>query len=319
MATSPLSRITLSRKLKLNQLMVFERVLELGSFVRAANEMGLTQPAVSKAIYELECFFDEPLFSRSNRGVVPTDFGTMLGRRAKSLIAELRYMAEEVNTFRTGEVGHVIVGTLISAAAELLPRTITKLKQTTSGILVTVREGTPPHLFPSLATGDLDIVVGRLPEKSFQIYNDFPLKHEVLYKETFCVVVGRAHPMAKRRNLKTADLLLAEWILPLPESPSRYAAERLFHSEGLSLPTHQVESLSLLANLGLLIQTETIAFMPRTVAMQFVKLGLISILDLSTVSDFGEVGFSIRADKESTPSCQKFIRCLREVAATANR
>ncbi|MHC8381879.1 LysR family transcriptional regulator [Pseudomonas sp. LB3P14] len=314
METSPISTITLSRKLKFNQLMIFELVLESGSFVRAANSMGLTQPAITKAIYDLESFFGASLFERSNRGVTPTEFGVMLGRRVKSLIAETRYMTEEVNAFRTGEAGHVIVGTLISASAKLLPRTIVKLRKATPGVLITVREGTTAQMFPSLATGDLDIVVGRLPEQELPLTHAFPLKHEVLFDESFCAVVGKGHVLAERKALSIGELMGEEWIFPLQESPSYNAVEKFFRDTGLGLPPHHINSLSLLTNIGLLLETDMIALMPRAAALQFVKAGLLVILDMTTTANFGEVGFSIRADKDVNPACKNFIKCLREAA-----
>lgn len=314
MDTLPLSEITLSRKLKFNQLMIFELVLESGSFVRAANTMGLTQPAITKAIYDLESFFGGPLFERSNRGVTPTEFGVMLGRRVKSLIAEARYMTEEVNAFRTGEAGHVIVGTLISASAKLLPRTIVNLRKATPGVLITVREGTTAQMFPALATGDLDIVVGRLPEQELPLAHAFPLKHEVLFDESFCAVVGKGNALADRKGLNIEELIGEEWIFPLQESPSYNAVEKFFRDAGLGLPPHHVNSLSTLTNIGLLLETEMIALMPRAAALQFVKAGLLNILEMTTTANFGQIGFSIRADKDVNPACKNFIKCLREAA-----
>lgn len=312
MAVMPISNVTLSRKLKFNQLMIFELVLESGSFVRAANTMGLTQPAITKAIYDLESFFGAPLFDRSNRGVTPTEFGVMLGRRVKSLIAETRYMTEEVNAYRSGAAGHVIVGTLISAAAKLLPRALVKLRQATPGVQITVREGTTAHLFPALATGDLDIVVGRLPEQELPLAHAFPLVHEVLFDESFCAVVGTGNPLVARSGLQLAELMQCDWIFPLQESPSYNAVEKLFRGAGLGLPVGHVKSLSMLTNIGMLIETNMIALMPRAAAIQFVDSGLLQILDLPDSAIFGDVGFSIRADKEVNPACKNFIRCLRE-------
>jgi DNA-binding transcriptional LysR family regulator len=310
----PISTVTLSRKLKFNQLMIFELVLESGSFVRAANAMGLTQPAVTKAIYDLELFFGAPLFERSNRGVTPTEFGVMLGRRVKSLIAETRYMTEEVNAFRTGAAGHVIVGTLISASVKLLPRAIVKLRKATPGVQVTVREGTPGLMFPALATGDLDIVVGRLPERDLPLAHAFPLSHEVLFSESFCVVAGGHHPLVEKRGLQLADLMDEDWIFPLQESPSYHAVEKLFDSAGLRMPANHVNSLSMLNNIGLLMETDMLALIPRAAAIQFAGAGLASILDLPSTGSFGDVGFSIRADKDVNPACKNFIKCLRQAA-----
>jgi DNA-binding transcriptional LysR family regulator len=292
--------------------MVFESVLESGSFVRAANSMSLTQPAVTKAIFDLESVLGAPLFERSNRGVTPTEFGVVVGRRVKSLISELRDMTEEVNTFRTGEAGHVIVGTLIAGAAKLLPRAIVRLREKAPSVFVTVREGTPGHLFPALATGDLDIVVGRIPEQELPLAHAFPLTHEALFSESFCAVVGHKNPLVQRDDIQLLDLMNAQWILPLPESPAHNAAQRLFRNAGLPVPAARTHSLSILTNIGILLETEMIALMPRAAALQFARPGLLAILNLPNLVSFGNVGFSIRADKEVNPACKNFIECLRE-------
>ena len=155
---NPISENSLIRRLKLNQLMIFERVLETRSVIRAANELNLTQPAVTRVIQELESYFDGPLFSRSNRGVMPTDLGVLLGRRVKSLMAEFRYMTDEVNDFRLGTSGHVIVGTLIAASARLLymSRTLNAKTALNDGHqLAAVDGGSSPTVFGLRGVEDL--------------------------------------------------------------------------------------------------------------------------------------------------------------------
>src|SRR5258707_12430694 len=102
----PLSRFGLSRNLKLSQLLIFDRVMETGSILHTANELGLSQPAVSKVIQELEQNFHGELFTRFNRGMIPSELGQVLSRRVKSLLAEFRHMTDEIDQFRFGAAGH---------------------------------------------------------------------------------------------------------------------------------------------------------------------------------------------------------------------
>ena len=310
----PLSQIGLSRNLKLSQLLIFDRVLETGSILRAANDLGLTQPAVTKVIQELESSLGGVLFERSNRGVFPTDLGRMVARRVKSLLAEFRHMTEELDHFRFGTAGHVIVGTLISASAHLLPMAITRLKARSPGVLVTVREGPTAQLFPALATGELDIVVGRLPEVELPIADAFPLTHHALFEDAMKIVVGRAHAFAHESIGSLGELANAPWILPTMESPLRLSVERMFREAGLALPADLVESLSVLTNLGLLIESPRVAVMPHVAAKQFERAGLLRILDIPETGSFGTVGYSVRSNKEMSPVCEAFVACLREVA-----
>lgn len=306
-----LSQIGFSRSLKLNQLLIFDRVMETRSILRAANDMRLTQPAVTKVIQELEVNFRGALFARSNRGVEPTELGHMVGRRVKSLLAEFRYLTEELDQFQLGEAGHIVVGTLISASADLLPLAITKLKTRAPQVLVTVREGPTAQLFPALATGELDLVVGRLPETDLPLSDAFPLTHQGLFDDSLALVVGSCHEIANMTGASLGDLSTLPWIFPTPESPLRQAVERMFRAAGLSLPKDLVESLSVLTNLGLLLDAPRIGVMPRVAAMQFVRSGLLTILDIEETCAFGTIGYSVRSGKVLTPACEVFIECLR--------
>src|SRR5690606_22999819 len=149
---------------------------------------------------------------------------------------------------RSGESGHVIVGTLISASAQLLPKAILKLKKQYPDVLVTVREGPNEQLFRDLANGELDIVVGRLPEDNLPLMRRFPFRHTVLYPDEICIVAGRRHPLAERKDLRLHDLLNFPWVLPLHESPARATIEKLLQACGLNMPRNITESLSLVTN-----------------------------------------------------------------------
>lgn len=314
MPIHPLTQIRLSRNLKLSQLLVFDRVIETGSILHAANDMGLTQPAVTKIIQELEACVDGALFARSNRGVVPTELGLVLARRVKSLLAEFRYMTEELDQFRFGTAGRVVVGTMIAASAHLLPSTIAQLKERAPNLIVTVREGPTAQLFPALATGEVDIVVGRLPERELPISEAFPLAHQALFEDRLEVVVGSSNTAVGQSVTSLHELDQHPWILPTPDSPLRYAVERMFRDAGIDLPHDLVESMSVLTNLGLLLTTDRIAVMPRVAARQFVQAGLLRTLSIAELGAFGTVGYSVRANKELTPACEAFIACLREVS-----
>lgn len=89
------------------------------------------------------------------------------------------------------------VGTLISASTRLLPNAITLLKARLPGVLVSVREGATTHLFAALAAGELDIVVGRLPEPELPLANMHALSHHALFDEALCVVVGKGYRMGR--------------------------------------------------------------------------------------------------------------------------
>lgn len=296
--------------LKLRPLLIFDKVLHSPSIASAARELNMSQSAVTKAIQELEKSLGVPLFERSNKGVVPTSYATVVNERLRSVKSSLRHLADELNAFRSGGSGHVIVGTLISASAELLPKAILKLKRDYPGILITVYEGANEHLFHNLANGELDIVVGRLPEPHLPLMRQYPLTHHVLYSDTICAVAGAHHPLTRRKQLHLADLTTYPWIFPLKDSPARATLERHLHELKLAVPANLTESLSLVTNIGLLQGSDSIMFIPLSAARHFARLRLLTILKLPHLGDFGQVGYSVKADHSLPPATQLFIRCL---------
>ncbi|MHC8315865.1 LysR family transcriptional regulator [Pseudomonas sp. LB3P31] len=304
--------ISVARKLKFYQLVVFDQVLQSGSLVRAAHALNLTQPAVTKIIHELESYFDAPLLIRGNRGVTATELGELVVRRAKSLLAELRSLTDEVNAFQEGTSGHVMVGTLISASTSLLPRAMQLLKQQAPGVLVSLRVGQMDQLFPALAVGEVDLVVGRVPD-DWRWRNESPmLDVEVLYAEELSVVAGANHPLHGRSPVSLADLHEYPWVLPTRDSLLRRTADKLFADAELATPGNVVESLSILTNITLMQDQQTVALMPFEASQQFVSAGLLKAFDLGEPLQFGDIGCFFSNTRALGPAARLFRECLNQ-------
>ena len=317
------SRTSLARRLRLQQLLVFDKVVEAGSILAASRELAMTQPAVSKSIHELEQQVGGVLFERGKRGVVLTALGQLFEQHAKTMLGELRYLAEDLNDWQTGASGHVIVGTLITAAATLLPRTIARLRQAVPDVVVTVRVGPNSTLFPALARGELDLVVGVLPAEEATVLRNgveqAPLKHVGLYEESLCVVVRSQHALARRRRLGLAELHELEWIVPTRDSAAYPSVRAFFEKEGLPMPRRVVESVSILTNLGLVSNTAMVALMSASAAESFAQAGLLAILPLQSLGPFSDVGYTLRSDRPPSAAGQRFLDALCAVAAELHR
>ena len=300
----------LESRLKIRQLVVFNAVLEKNSILKAAEKLNVTQPAVTRTIREIEEIFGTTLFERNNRGVMPTLFGTTLGNRVKQILAELRYAVDELNSIKNADEGHVIAGTLISASAELLPNAVAALKRDYPRVVVTVKEGTNDLLLPALANGEIDIVLGRIPDSS----SYFDVEHYPLYSEPLRILVSSAHPLASERGINLEDLHDLQWIVPVSESPVSQRVKDLFENAGLKLPVRIVESLSLGTNLGLLRTLDAIAFLPSSVAQYYAAMGDFKILPVQDLGHFGEVGYTVSSTRKLNPSAERLVGYIRKVA-----
>ena len=297
------------RELKFKQLLVFERVAALGSMHKAAEALAMSQPNVFKIIAQLEALLDMPLFDRHSKGVQPTQFALRLLTRIKPMLGDARAIGEELAALRSGERGQVVIGTLISASARLLPDSIALMKQRHPHVDIEVREATNDLLFPMLAVGELDAIVGRIPEAPPPA-----IDYLRLYEERLVVVARAAHPLARSKVLKVQELLEYPWILPPHASSIRGRVDEFFMRHGLALPSNLIESISMLTNLGVLRQTDTIAMLPRSAAQPWMEAGTLVSLPINEVIFFGAIGIGLRSGRTPTPTASAFIQALQDTA-----
>ena len=217
-------------RLKLRQLRLLTAVAEAGTVLKGSQVLNIAQPAATKSIKELEDALGVQLFERSSRGVTPTDFGHVMIKHAKLILTQLRHASEEMQSLDEGLSGRVYVGTLLAASPSLLPRALAVLRVRRPGIAVTVTEGTIDRLMPSLRTGDIDVVLGRLSE-----YREREgLEQELLYLDSISIVVRADHPLTKRRDLKLDDLVDQAWIMPPPQTSLRRQLDFAFRGEQMN-------------------------------------------------------------------------------------
>lgn len=311
----PFTHLFVARKLKFYQLVVLDQALQSGSLLHAARTLGLTQPAVTKIIHELESYFGAPLLIRSSKGVSATALGDMLARRGRSLLSELSLLIDDVNAFQNGTSGHICVGTLLPVSDSLLPRAIHLLQRRAPDVRISIRLGPSNQLFPALSMGRLDLVVGSLPD-DWQSSHDFTrLKAKALYSEELAIVCGAHHPLTERETVNLVALRSYPWILPTRDSLLRTTLENLFHEAGLSAPANAIESLSLLTNIGLMQDQHTITVMPKKTAQLLSQGGLLTTLVIGTRLKFGDVGYIQARIRDLRPAATLLRECLELVAA----
>jgi DNA-binding transcriptional LysR family regulator len=309
MTTAALDRAFVGR-LKLRPLVVFAAVAEAGRIGAAADALHISQPAVTKAIRELEATIGVALFRRHPRGVSLTEEGAILHRHVVPVLAHLGHAGSELKAWREGVTGHVRVGVLIAAAPRLLPLAIARLKAGHPGILVTVREATNDQLLPALGEGALDMVVGRLADGNLSA----GLVHQVLYDEPVLIVVRAGHPLLEIAGLTLADLVGAGWILPPPETALRGEIDHAFRAQGLEPPRSIVESVSMLTNRTLLLETQMIGVLPAQVAEGDRALGLLAVLPVALPTVKRAIGVTRPAFGAPSPSVAAMLACLEAVA-----
>lgn len=299
------------QRVKLQHLRTVLAVAHNASLMRAAEELGLTQPAITKILHELEDELGVQLFVRTSRGTHCTPFGSILAEHARLVFAQLDQAADDLHDTREGLSGRIVVGALIAGAASILPRALARLQHERPGVRVTIIEGTYDYLIPLLRQGALDLIAGRLPAHKYRE----GLEVEALHQERIALLVRPGHPALALRAPGLAELRAWPWILPLPDTTLRQIIEAAFHDLNLDLPQAPCESVSVVSNRRLILETDCICAFPWQVVEPDVEAGLLARIDAGLELSFGPVGISRRKAGLPSRAAEALIAALREAAS----
>ncbi len=300
----------LRAQLKPRQLHLLVALDDLRNLGRVASRLHVSQPAVSLALAELEKGLGFRLFERSAKGVVPNSYGECLIRQARAVLACLAQAHDELQALHSGLAGKVTVGALPAMTPGLLPRALAALKQGAPGSRVVVLEGAMEALLPELRSGAVDLIVGRLG----QAERSSDLSQEALYAGPNVVVVGRQHPLARRRKLAWAELQPYPWVLPPLGSLSREPLDNALRHHGIVLSDDAIETLSVHVIAGYLQLSPSLGLLAQPVARHYVEHGWLAQLPLSLPDPLRPIGMTWNRHKARAPALQTFMDCLRVAA-----
>jgi DNA-binding transcriptional LysR family regulator len=216
--------------LNLHHLRVFARVAEQGGFSRAAAVLRLSQPAVSKAVQELERQAGVPLLERAGRASRLTPAGAVLFARARELFAVEQSAEEELRALRGLEGGTLRVGASTTVATYLLPPYLARFRDAHPGVALRVSSANTRAIGRALLERRLDVALVEGPVAHPRI-DVVPWRDDELV-----VITPPAHRLAARRSIRLVDLAEEPFIVREPGSGTRNVAERALAAERIEPP-----------------------------------------------------------------------------------
>jgi DNA-binding transcriptional LysR family regulator len=307
------------RRFQLRELHVFFTVASCGSMVKAAAELGITQPSVSAVIAGLETSLDVRLFDRGPGGVELTPFGRALLSRVQAAFDELRLGVKDIEFLREPTAGEVTVGCPESISAGFLSGVIDLLSQRYPGVsLVVVSVDTPTLDFRELGERKLDLVLARLatpdPEKLPADYTA-----EILLNDRLCIVAGRDSPWARRRKIDIAELANERWIISPSDSPGGSWMAEAFRTRGAKFPERCVTTYSVHIRNNLLATGRFIGTMPESALDWTAERFGLKRLPFELVAPPWPIAVVRLSNRILSPVANLFLDCARAVAKTANQ
>jgi DNA-binding transcriptional LysR family regulator len=239
----------------LRDLTYFCTVAQVGHVGRAAESLGLTQPALSKAIARLERELGAQLLERRPKGVTVTVIGEAVLRRANELLAAMDDAKREFAALATGAAGHLRLGTGLAMAQYFVPVACARLLARAPDLTLDIVAGTGRGLLPWLHEGRLDMVLSGLPTVT-----DPDLRQEPVLTDEVVVIARRDHPLHRRRSITLAELAQQRWVISRSGSLLGEWLDRRWQDAGSCAPSPAVHTDSIATLLTLVASSDLITF-----------------------------------------------------------
>ena len=276
-------------QLRIKQLRFLGLLASLGSLAATAEKLSMTPSAASMMLKEIEGLFGAKLFRRQGRGMALTEAGRALLPRCQTVLGEVSAMG---STLQGAGRPLLRIGAFPHTTTTVLPDIVKKLVSGPSAWRLQIVEGSAEHLLQLLLSGEIDLLLGRLPRQVAGTGTGTStgnpdaidgLAQRVLYQGSLSVVAARDHPLAGRRSVPMSALLKWPWILPGMTSTTRVALVDAFFRRGLEPPIPVVESPSFFYSLSVVAHTEMLTCCAHAAALH--SSHLTSILPVTVSLD----------------------------------
>jgi DNA-binding transcriptional LysR family regulator len=307
----------IGRRLSLRDLHVLFTVVQRGSMAKAAAQLGVSQPAVSEVIADLEHALGVRLLDRSPQGVEPTMYGRAILKRSTVAFDELKQGIREIEFLSDPTTGELRIGCPESLAASILPPVVQRFSQQYPRVVLHMREVvSPTREWPDLRNRRLDLVLERLVKPLTA--QDEDLNVEVLFCDELVVAAGAQTPWARRRKIDLAELVNEPWIVAPPNTWGDTIVAEAFRARGLDSPKVTLTTFSVHLRTHLLATGPYIAAFPRSVLDLNARWFSLKVLPVDLpVRPWPVVAVTVR-NRTLNPMAQRFIDEVRVFTKSMN-
>ncbi|MCG8051669.1 MAG: LysR family transcriptional regulator [Candidatus Thiodiazotropha endolucinida] len=276
-------------------------IADTGSITEAADRIGLTQPALSRRLQQLEDYFGAELFSRGRKGVQLTEIGRLVESEARILIARYDHLRDQVRAHQGLEGGTVRIGGGATAVSFLLPKAIASFQSSHPAVKFQLKEAGSNEVAEDVINGRLELGLVTMPVKNRD------LKVWPLLTDRIVLVGPKQHPLAKKRRIRASALDGISFVGFEADTAVRQIIDATLRDAGVTMNV-VMELRSIPAILRMVATTGNLAFVSQ--------LGVDSLEDVAEIEvrDFKverELAVIARRGSTLSPAAQAFADLLR--------
>lgn len=304
--------ISLAESMEFRDLVYLLEVAHSSHMGRAAERIGLTQPALTKCIARLEHELGVPLLERTAKGVSLTVYGQHLTDHALRARAANQDIKRQIAELAAGRAGHLRIGTGTILAQHLLPLACEALLKENPGLTLDISSGNTDTLFPALRNRQLDAILASIDPNA-----EPGIRQTFLSEDTVMVISRKDHSLQRQRHLKPRALAGTSWALPAEHTlPSDWLTQRC-RALGLH-PLHSpVRTGTLPTLLHIVANTDLLAFQSWSTVQRINDYGQrLRPLRFESLTWRRKVGVAIRDHGYISPAVKLLVEALQKVAAS---
>jgi len=289
------------------RLAVFARLAEMRNMPVVAREFGITQPAISTALKDLESGLGTALMERSPRGLLPTAAGEIVAFHFKRVLSELRHILPDIAASEGTLRGSIAVGALPLARTKVLPMAVASLLARHPELHVATVESPYEALVAALRSGDIDFVLGAL--RTGAEVGD--LQQDALFEDRLSVIARAGHPLTQAARIDFGTLRQATWVLSRKGSPSRELLERSFLEVREAPPVPAVETGDLAMLRALLLESDMLTAISAHQLRYEIEDGRLEVLGFPLDRTRRQIGITQRLGAFPSPGASALMNELR--------
>jgi DNA-binding transcriptional LysR family regulator len=300
----------LGRRIKLRDLHILLAVAKSGSMGKAATDLAISQPSISKAIADVEHVVGLRLFDRGPRGIEPTIYGRALLRCGTAVFDELRQGVKELDFLTNPAGGDLRFGCTETMAAGFVSAVTDRVSRQHPRVAFHLTPGDSITLVNrELRERTIDFAVGPI----FRLKLDQGIDAEILFDDHFVVMAGAESKWVRRRKVQLSELINEPWILPPSDSVPGTSIAQSFHGAGFEPPAARMISFSLPLHYHLLATARFLTMLPISM-LRFGKHLPLKVLPVDVPKIPYPTAIITLKNRTLSPLAQLFITEARETA-----
>ncbi|GBQ92517.1 LysR family transcriptional regulator [Acetobacter nitrogenifigens DSM 23921 = NBRC 105050] len=267
-------------------LRYFEVIAELGHLRLAAEQLHLSQPALSKCVRRLESAIGARLFEREGRGIRLTAVGDALLQQARRLNLMTTNALREIQEFAAGGAGVLRIGCGPVMSELMLPAVCEILTRNMPNVKVTITVGMNYILRDELRHGNIDAILGLVTDA------DEEFSSHPLLTDTVVIAATQTHRLFRRKNVSIADLADEQWVLPVQQVASRVWLDERFKTYGLPPPKARMEVNATPLLLPMIAHSGLVCFVSRHILGRQLQAPYLKELPIETLTMQRKLGLT---------------------------